>query len=402
MAKELAAGDAAPDFELPTDGGGRARLADLRGKPVVLYFYPKDDTSGCTAEAIAFNGLSAQFAAAGAAVIGVSPDSASSHDKFKRKHELSSRSRPTRNDRRSTPMACGKKRACTGESISASSARPSSSTAMAGSPGSGARSRCRGTPRRFWPRRRRSKSPYLAYARRNLSQPPHSAIPRFCDPLTLMGFAWRSRSPLFAGQERGFMSLRKEESALPTSHYFLSISRGDAIRTLMVRPAALWALAALALIRSPGPPPRPSMSPFTMTLWARSSRGRRKWRRLTRTVSPKLAPGSTRSPADSCLTRIPLRAGCTNSCRGRLRSSSAAQPWPRSRPRRTRATLRRLRRERRRSSSLPTRSAPSRLSAPNRRPTEPAARRAPTRPRPASAPSRGPPSLTLSMTRPRP
>jgi thioredoxin-dependent peroxiredoxin len=88
MAKELAEGDSAPDFELMTDGGGRTHLADLRGKSAVIYFYPKDDTSGCTAEAIAFNALRAKFAAAGTAVIGVSPDSAASHDKFKRKHDL--------------------------------------------------------------------------------------------------------------------------------------------------------------------------------------------------------------------------------------------------------------------------------------------------------------------------
>jgi thioredoxin-dependent peroxiredoxin len=88
MTNELVAGDPAPDFELPTDGGGRARLSDLKGKPVVIYFYPKDDTSGCTAEAIAFNASRAKFAAAGTAIIGVSPDSASSHDKFKRKHDL--------------------------------------------------------------------------------------------------------------------------------------------------------------------------------------------------------------------------------------------------------------------------------------------------------------------------
>jgi thioredoxin-dependent peroxiredoxin len=88
MASELSAGDRAPDFELPTDGGGHARLMDLKGKAVVLYFYPKDDTSGCTAEAIAFNGLRAKFAAAGTALIGVSPDNAASHDRFKRKHDL--------------------------------------------------------------------------------------------------------------------------------------------------------------------------------------------------------------------------------------------------------------------------------------------------------------------------
>jgi peroxiredoxin Q/BCP len=88
MAKELVEGDLAPDFQLATDGGGQAHLRSLKGKPVVIYFYPKDDTSGCTAEAIAFNGLRAKFAAAGATVIGVSPDSAASHEKFKHKHDL--------------------------------------------------------------------------------------------------------------------------------------------------------------------------------------------------------------------------------------------------------------------------------------------------------------------------
>ena len=88
MAKELEPGDLAPDFALPTDGGGKTSLADLKGKPVVVYFYPKDDTSGCTAEAIAFSGLKPQFDKAGASVVGVSPDSAASHDKFKAKHGL--------------------------------------------------------------------------------------------------------------------------------------------------------------------------------------------------------------------------------------------------------------------------------------------------------------------------
>jgi peroxiredoxin Q/BCP len=88
MAKELEKGDSAPDFTLPTDGGGKARLADFRGKPIVVYFYPKDDTSGCTAEAIAFSGLKPEFDEAGAVVIGVSPDSVASHNKFKTKHDL--------------------------------------------------------------------------------------------------------------------------------------------------------------------------------------------------------------------------------------------------------------------------------------------------------------------------
>lgn len=87
MAEALHEGDAAPDIALAADGG-RVTFAGLKGKPVVLYFYPKDDTSGCTAEAIAFSGLKGAFDAAGASVIGVSPDSAASHDKFKAKHKL--------------------------------------------------------------------------------------------------------------------------------------------------------------------------------------------------------------------------------------------------------------------------------------------------------------------------
>jgi peroxiredoxin Q/BCP len=84
----LEAGQKAPEFDLPTDGGGRVRLADLRGRPVVLYFYPKDDTSGCTREAIDFAGSLPEFTAAGVTVIGVSKDSVASHDRFKAKHDL--------------------------------------------------------------------------------------------------------------------------------------------------------------------------------------------------------------------------------------------------------------------------------------------------------------------------
>jgi peroxiredoxin Q/BCP len=78
----------APDFDLPTDGGGRVKLSSLKGKKVVLYFYPKDDTSGCTLEAIDFTKAARAFAAAGATVIGISPDTEKSHDKFKAKHKL--------------------------------------------------------------------------------------------------------------------------------------------------------------------------------------------------------------------------------------------------------------------------------------------------------------------------
>jgi peroxiredoxin Q/BCP len=83
----LKPGDSAPEFDLPTDDG-RVSLAKLKGKPVVLYFYPKDDTSGCTAEAQAFTGLAEDFAKAGVTVVGVSKDSAASHGKFRAKYGL--------------------------------------------------------------------------------------------------------------------------------------------------------------------------------------------------------------------------------------------------------------------------------------------------------------------------
>ncbi len=85
---DLDVGDMAPDFDLPCDGGGSVRLSALRGKPVVLYFYPQDDTASCTNEAVAFSQLLPAFQKAGAAVIGLSPDSARKHDKFKAKHGL--------------------------------------------------------------------------------------------------------------------------------------------------------------------------------------------------------------------------------------------------------------------------------------------------------------------------
>jgi thioredoxin-dependent peroxiredoxin len=86
---DLTAGEKAPDFSLPRNGGGTVSLSDFAGKPVVLYFYPKDDTSGCTTEAIDFTGLASEFEKIGATVIGVSPDSVKSHDKFAAKHNLS-------------------------------------------------------------------------------------------------------------------------------------------------------------------------------------------------------------------------------------------------------------------------------------------------------------------------
>ena len=84
----LKPGDKAPAFSLAADGGGRVSLKELKGKKVVLYFYPKDDTSGCTTEACEFRDRWSAVKAAGAVVLGVSPDSAASHDKFKVKYRL--------------------------------------------------------------------------------------------------------------------------------------------------------------------------------------------------------------------------------------------------------------------------------------------------------------------------
>jgi peroxiredoxin Q/BCP len=84
----LSPGDPIPDFTLPTDGGGTLSRADLEGEKAFLYFYPKDNTSGCTKEAQAFRDSLDDFAAAGARIVGVSRDGVASHDKFKEKQNL--------------------------------------------------------------------------------------------------------------------------------------------------------------------------------------------------------------------------------------------------------------------------------------------------------------------------
>lgn len=85
---ELKNGDLAPEFELPTDSGTTLKLSDLRGKRVVLYFYPKDDTSGCTTQACGFRDAYPQIEERNAVVLGVSPDGVKSHQKFKTKYDL--------------------------------------------------------------------------------------------------------------------------------------------------------------------------------------------------------------------------------------------------------------------------------------------------------------------------
>ena len=84
----LQKGDVAPDFNLPRDSGKTQTLSELRGHPVVLYFYPKDDTSGCTLEAHDFTELRPEFDKIGVTIIGMSPDKPEKHDKFKTKHDL--------------------------------------------------------------------------------------------------------------------------------------------------------------------------------------------------------------------------------------------------------------------------------------------------------------------------
>ena len=84
----IGAGDVAPSFALAAENGGTLRSTDYAGRKLVLYFYPKDDTSGCTREAIDFTGLADEFAAADATIIGVSKDSVADHAKFRAKHSL--------------------------------------------------------------------------------------------------------------------------------------------------------------------------------------------------------------------------------------------------------------------------------------------------------------------------
>jgi thioredoxin-dependent peroxiredoxin len=89
MASELIAGARAPAFRLPRDGGAKVSLKDFKGRNLVLYFYPKADTPGCTKESIAFSQMRAAFAKAGTEILGVSADPVAAQDKFKAKHKLS-------------------------------------------------------------------------------------------------------------------------------------------------------------------------------------------------------------------------------------------------------------------------------------------------------------------------
>ena len=130
MAAKLEPGAPAPNFSLPDHAGETLTLASFKGKALVLYFYPKDDTSGCTAEAIAFNGKAKDFAKAGAAILGVSPDPVKSHAKstifrsWPTKHDGISRnrSRSCSSDEREVDAArrlrdLGREHRCTGNQL---------------------------------------------------------------------------------------------------------------------------------------------------------------------------------------------------------------------------------------------------------------------------------------------
>jgi len=123
MTAELAAGDKAPDFRLARDGGSTVSLADFKGKKLVLYFYPKADTPGCTIEAKDFSRLHPAFAKAGVAVVGVSADPVKKQDAFKAKHALSTPLASDETMKCSRLTESGRRNRCTGKNTWASIAR---------------------------------------------------------------------------------------------------------------------------------------------------------------------------------------------------------------------------------------------------------------------------------------
>ena len=118
-------GKPAPDFELTSDSGERVKLSDFRGKPVVLYFYPKDDTPGCTVQACGIRDNYYAFGERGAVVLGVSPDEESSHVKFKEKYGLPFTLLADPEHQTRSATASGRRRTTRARRTGASSARPS-------------------------------------------------------------------------------------------------------------------------------------------------------------------------------------------------------------------------------------------------------------------------------------
>lgn len=139
MSDDPLVGHPVPAFSLPDDAGGETGPADFAGRTLVIYFYPKDDTSGCTLEAQTFSARIAEFEAAGATVLGISKDSIKSHCRFRDKHDLKIASSPTNPGRSARRSGCGWKSRCTGGNTWELIAPRSSSRLTARSPAAGAR-----------------------------------------------------------------------------------------------------------------------------------------------------------------------------------------------------------------------------------------------------------------------
>jgi peroxiredoxin Q/BCP len=162
MATELAVGSRAPGFKLPRDGGGTVALADFKGRTLVIYFYPKADTPGCTREAIDFSRLRADFQKAGADILGVSADSVAAQDKFRAKHDLKVALLSDETHKMLEAYGVWGKKSLYGRSFMGIT-RSTFLIGTGGSPASGRRSRSTAMPPRCSRRRRRCRAKGSAF-----------------------------------------------------------------------------------------------------------------------------------------------------------------------------------------------------------------------------------------------
>ena len=163
MATELAVGSKAPGFKLPRDGGGTVALADFKGRTLVIYFYPKADTPGCTREAIDFSRLRADFQKAGADILGVSADSVAAQDKFRAKHDLKVALLSDETHKMLEAYGVWGKKSLYGRSFMGITRSTFLSGRTGGSPASGRRSRSTAMPPRCSRRRRRCRAENSAF-----------------------------------------------------------------------------------------------------------------------------------------------------------------------------------------------------------------------------------------------
>ena len=294
-----------------------------RGKTIVLYFYPKDDTSGCTAEAIAFNALRDKFDAAGAVVLGVSPDSAASHAKFKRKHDL--KLTLAADERKATLEAYGVWRR-------KEHVRP---------PIYGGRTHHL-PHRRDGPHRARLAQGESRRPRRGGSGGGRGAASGVCQRLTLIGCNRAlGRPAMFGAGAYGRMIVASFHAAAETASVAVFLFSRQRRRHPHVRAAPVRAVVADRDRRDfprSGAARRRFISPFTMPCSAPWPPVRPKCNTPTRIASPRRAPNSTAWPAASCSIKTPSRARFTSCCRARRNWSSAVRsspPWstkPRATP----------------------------------------------------------------------